>query len=202
MSSKDVENAGLLLLAFLLLRRSQPEPVARPPMTVVQVPTPAHLTPSSFETMASVFSDALSAIHGHPPSKEALAMVMAHSGLETGQWHHMYHWNPGFMTRHTQWGYFLMPETDTAHRYGVYDSALSGALDMASLLAQRYPGTVDAMNTGDMSKYLDALKEGHYAEALWKMGPSAEAHYRETATKLFDQFLFKLMDPSAGYPGV
>lgn len=139
------------------------------------------LKPATFAQMQSAYVAAYRNVTGEVPSPHMLAMLLAQSALETGQWKKMYEWNPANITTQGKRGFYRLPG-DTTHKYAAYPDAVTGAAAHVALLGRRYPKAMGAMLADAPELVAKLLKEGGFYEA-----PLGQ--YAQTLRALFDQFL-------------
>lgn len=145
------------------------------------------LTPSNFGDMLAALTRAWKVVTGDAPPRHAAAMMMAHSALETGQWRHMYEWNPTNITTSKKRGFYRLPNDET-HKYAPYPDAQTGWQAYLALLSKRYPKAFGAMLSDTPALVAALLKEGGFYEA-------DQTEYAKTLTALFGQFLPKVPGP-------
>lgn len=124
----------------------------------------AVLTPQSRDELRAELRAAFVRGASREPSKRELAMLVAHSRLETGNGERMRGFNYGNVTTSGVLPFYVL-EGDATHRYRWYPSASEGAYDFESLLAHRYPDAWKLLSSDEPRAYVRALKAKGYFEA-------------------------------------
>jgi flagellum-specific peptidoglycan hydrolase FlgJ len=145
--------------------RSQQGPKA------VEADTPAE--PTERMAMLNESLTALSQEKGLPP--EAVSILMAQAGHETGDGKHMpqnnfFGMKSSTRNRASGAGSANLETTEGAgsaaqrvrQDFATFDTPAASAADMLSLLERRYPRAVEALQVGDVDAYVAALKDGNY----------------------------------------
>lgn len=116
---------------------------------------------------------------GIDPTANQLALAMAQSALETGQWKQMWHWNFGNLVRSSYPGdYYVANDSGNIREFRAYPDVASGAADYAKQLVVRRPEWREGLLTGDPRQFAKALKtppayyeasEERYANSLFPL---------------------------------
>jgi hypothetical protein len=145
-----------------------PAPAAKPkdPETLFAVPTPL-----SEQQLAVHLAAAWSTVVGEPAGRETLAVLWAHSALETGRGQKMLGHNFAGLKGHAQEGGGRLIWTwDESSRglervrrtFRVYPSAEQGARDYVELLTSRHRRARRAAERGSPQDFVAALAESDY----------------------------------------
>lgn len=103
---------------------------------------------------------------GRTPTSAELAMLVAQSALETGNWSAMWNWNWGNITTSgVPWFTLGAEKTVGAHHYRPFDSAAEGAAYFVSFLSHHYPEAFALLGSGNTVAFATALKARGYFEA-------------------------------------
>ena len=156
--------------------------------TEIEILSPKR-TEATFDEMLSSYMRAFKTVTGEVPSMRMLGMVLAQSALETGQWKHMWEWNPANITTQGKRGFYRLP--GDPHKYAPYPNRDTGASAHIALLAKKYPKSMGLMLTATPGEVAEMLKQEGFYEA--PSGP-----YGDQMTKLFNQFLPRLPGPVTG----
>lgn len=150
---------GLLLgaLTAIVRRSNRPSPAVpngpevAPGLTVIS-------RGAALQTLRAAFR----AVLGRDAAPAELAMLAAHSDLETAGWTRMHAYNFGNVTAIGSQSWFKLP--GNAHHFRAYPSAFEGASAMIALLTRHYPEAVALLGSGDFAAYSAALKAHGYFE--------------------------------------
>jgi hypothetical protein len=170
---------------------------------------PDRLTPCEPLEVARAFRSALETVTGVTPSNAHLALLVAHSALESGRWKSMHCWNFGNVkaSANYEWLYcqFRCNEViggkvvwfDPPHpqcNFRAFTNIDAGALDHIRFLSglKRYQLAWNAAKSGDPSRFVSALKAAGYFTA------SVEP-YRKAVVSLFNEHL-RLLSGSGETP--
>ncbi len=160
---------------------------------------PDKLTPCEPLQVARAFRSALETVTGATPSNAHLAILVAHSALETGRWKSIHCWNFGNVKASStyEWLYcqYRCNEVidgklqwfDPPHpqcNFRAFASIDAGALDHIRFLSQskRYAAAWEAAKSGDPSRFVTALKAAGYFTA-------DEGPYKKAVISLFNEYL-------------
>lgn len=130
---------------------------------------PPTLTPCDGIDAAEAIARAVILVHGDEPPRDALAILVAQSALETGNWRRIYNWNFGnskssVVFPHT---YFRTGERDPATgktvmydpphyqtRFRAFDSAAAGAAHHLRVITNmRFRPAWEAAQEGDIGEF-------------------------------------------------
>lgn len=202
--TKEEDSTWLLVAGVLFLlwaaRRATGEDTytvpmpdyTRPEFDPHEVELEPRKTPATFEQMTGAYVRAYRNAMGEAPGNRLLAMLLAQSALETGQWQSMWEWNPANITTSAKRGFFRLKNpdgsVDIAHKYAPYPDAQTGASAHVLLLARKYPRALGAMLADAPETVVHELKAGKFFEA-------DEGPYATTFAQLFNQFLPRLPGP-------
>ena len=156
---------------------------------------PNKLTPLSPSEAAAALTAAYQQLVGVPPSQSILALLIAQSALETGNWKKIHNYNFGNQKAGTSYPlivqfrcselvngvekFFDPPAPECNFR--AYDSAAAGALDYLRVLHGR-PHWWQGLQTEDPSAFVDALATPP------KYFTANPALYKSALTSLFVQY--------------
>jgi len=128
-------------------------------------------TPIAGSTAAKELKDAWRRAKHQSPSEDTVLILTAHWAHETHGGRMMFNFNFGGIKGHGPDGMSCVREAHEGHgrnvralldRFRAYESARSGAEDYLSLLIRKYPRAVDAVEQGDATEFVAALKLGGY----------------------------------------
>ena len=128
-------------------------------------------TPLTAEQASTLIGDALEHVTGEKPKPETVAILTAQWAHETGHGASMFNYNfagikgtgpTGLsVAQRTREGWGTSERTITDN-FRAYRTAEEGARDYVSLLKSRFPGALDAAQTGDPAATVHALKQAGY----------------------------------------
>lgn len=157
---------------------------------------PNKLTPLTREQAASALAAAYQQLAGARPTPGVLALLLAQSALETGNWQKIHNFNFGNAKAGTDYPLIVQFRCSEVDEHGVehffdppdpqcnfraYSDAASGALDYLKVLHSR-PTWWQGLHTGDPSRFVDALSTPP------KYFTANPAPYKRTVTTLFEAF--------------
>jgi hypothetical protein len=170
---------------------------------------PDVVTPLDPRDVLSAFRQAFEDVTNTKPSKDAIALLMAQSALETGRWKAIHCFNLGNVKAATDYvGFYTMfrcnevingktvwfntPHAQT--RFRAFVSLWDGARDHLEFLAMRprYAAAWKELLRGDVDAYVHALKTAGYFTAN-------EESYREAVSSLFREYQ-RLIDAQPAEP--
>ncbi len=147
------------------------EPMVPPPPGP-PVEHPVEITPIGYDEARNWLAWAYSAETAFIPPATALAMLLAHSALETAEWAKMRGWNFGNVTAfgHDRPYYVLHGITEYVDGKPVvvdmlfrwYPSSSLGAWDFVHVLRTRFPGAWALLESRDPKAYAFSLAEAKY----------------------------------------
>jgi hypothetical protein len=160
---------------------------------------PDAITPLTAKQVALAFRSAFETLVGQTPSNACLALMVAHSALETGRWKSIHCFNLGNIKAGPDYeGYYCQfrcneviggkvqwfdpPHPQTNFR--AFTSLDVGALDHLRFLSQRkrYAAAWETMLTGMPLAFVDALKRAGYFTA-------DEGPYSRAVASLWNEYL-------------
>jgi hypothetical protein len=165
---------------------------------------PDRITPLTTREVLRAFRDAFQVVCGFTPSNATLALLVAHSALETGRWKSIHCYNFGNVKAGPDYeGYYcqfrcnevLNGKTvwfDPPHAqcsFRAFGTITEGAADHLEFLARRprYAKAWQVMLAGDPARFVDELKAAHYFTA------DAEP-YKRAVTSLWREYMNLLAD--------
>lgn len=168
---------------------------------------PDQLTPMDAKSVALAFRSAYETVCGKTPSNACLALMVAHSALETGRWKSIHRYNfgnikaaPTYEGKYCQFRcnevidgkvqWFDPPHPQTNFR--AFDSADAGAVDHLLFLSRRtrYAKSWEVLQTGMPLAFVDALKAAGYFTA-------DAAPYARAVASLWNEYM-KLVEHLKG----
>lgn len=158
---------------------------------------PDRKTPLSENQARDALVSAFTALEGHPPTPNVLALLMAQSALETGHWQSMHHYNWGNLKAYSNWPgdtttfacgeivkgkRVLYPSGHGSCIFRAYPSAAAGAKNYVGLILRR-PDWRAGLLSGNPVTYNNALKgkTPHYYTA-------SKTKYGAILTRLYHKY--------------
>jgi flagellum-specific peptidoglycan hydrolase FlgJ len=132
---------------------------------------PPELTPLTGSKAARALRHAWTSALRQTPSKDVVLVLTAHWAHETHGGRLMYNFNFGGIKGHAPDGLSCIREAHEGSGYHVraltdrfraYRNAEDGADDYLSLLIRKDPAAIDAVERGDVTDFVSALKRGGY----------------------------------------
>jgi hypothetical protein len=183
-----------------LLRPAAPlHPASQEPMSSRSVPLLAKSTPLSEQALAVHIALAWHAVVGQPVQRETLAVLWAHSALETGRGQKMIGFNFAGLKGQSPngdgrplWTWELSDRGMTRVRrtFRVYPDARAGALDYVQLLTTKYGRARRAAERGSPSDFVTSLATSDYFT-------HDTEQYTQSMTSLTLEYLKKNPAPTA-----
>lgn len=146
---------------------------------------PMVITPLAVDEAARAIARAFAELEGRQPTPRELAMLKAHSALETGQWKKMSNWNPGMVTTpNRSRDYFQMPGNPLF--FVSYSSVDDGFRDWESELKRNWPDAWSVLDGGNPHEYSLGLLHGRLGSYMG--GEKEFPNYDAGIARLYTQF--------------
>jgi hypothetical protein len=150
--------------------------------------TPIVKTALAPQDFANALAVAWPAVIGGVAPEAAIAVLLAQSAYETGQWANCYNYNFGNITHVDGDGYdyFIGADKDGSghwitHAFRSFDNAQDGVTAYLSFLKNKYASAWQYVLDGDPSSFVDALKAHGYFEGNLQ-------DYKNSVNVYFDKF--------------
>lgn len=184
LSTEEKVGAGLVVLLVLYIvarsgRAQESERREAPVLTLDEVP--AQRTSADTQDVRAALYNEWTAIMGENPTDKTIAMLMAHSALETGNWKSMWNWNLGNITTRSGRFFRIPAPGQEKYKYRPHDSLEAGAREFILYLQRAQPDAFALLDAERADQYAAALKAGAYYEA-------PEAEYAAALRKLYVKY--------------
>lgn len=190
MALSTLEKVGLGALAFFALKMlggmnakaDEPDEEEKSRGLLMLERVPAYATTAHPQDVRAALYNEWTNLHGgNNPSDEIVAMMLAHSALETGHWKKMWNWNPVNLTVNSGKYYVNPGKGQEKYKYAAFDSLEAGAREYIAYMKRRQKPAYDLLASGNPESFAARLKEGGFYEA-------DEKRYADTLTPLYKQF--------------
>lgn len=180
----DQSTALIALAALYLLSKRPGGHSPNAPHASEGVRHDANLTPLTAGQARANIEQVFRSFIMREPSPREVAMLLAHSALETGRWKKMYGWNPGFVTTDGGLDFFELDGNPLKFRW--YMTAPLGFEDWMRQLVENWSDAWALIDSDDPQSYVNALQKGRHGSYYGDADPQTYGH---TLGLLYREFL-------------
>jgi hypothetical protein len=155
-------------------------------------------TPLAAAQARAVMMNAWKEYFTKPPTIGQMAMILAHTALETGRWKKMYGNNWGFITTAGGLDYYILPDNPLKFRW--YPSLDAGARDYLSFMYQHMNSAYELWDSDNPMAYVHELRKKHYFCGDEADCDRVEPGYVRAVTGLYNEFKIWLSTEVQGLP--